>query len=55
MGDDIVEGEIDKPGLGGGGGVEGLLRSRSLLVGRAPQSITGPSPAVDTLLTIGLF
>lgn len=55
IGDDITEGDSDKPGLGGGGGVEGRLRSRSLLVGRAPQSITGPSPAVDTRLTIGLF
>jgi hypothetical protein len=55
MGDDITEGDRDKPGLGGGGGVEGRLRSRSLLVGRAPQSMAGPSPAVDTRLTIGLL
>lgn len=55
MGDEMTEGDSDKPGLGGGGGVEGLVRSRSLLVGRAPQSRSGPSPAVDTLLTIGLL
>ncbi|KAH6609897.1 hypothetical protein Trco_003243 [Trichoderma cornu-damae] len=48
----MTEGESDKSGLGGGGGVEGL---RSVVMASPPQWRFGLSPAADGLPTAGLL